>query len=160
MSKVRWTSNNIFTWEIIFLSLYAPSNMITVKAASDIATWTRWSLACCVLVPLRQHFTWQEITKNIYKNTQFIINCCQIEISRELLHTNVLRITANNCFNLLLSAGFMMEMASWDGGISRTVQFLVPKVRGERPLPPRRVFCLKTLCRDDALSSFRALNLS
>ncbi|XP_027885987.1 ferry endosomal RAB5 effector complex subunit 3 isoform X2 [Xiphophorus couchianus] len=25
--------------------------------------------------------------------------------------------------------GFMMEMASWDGGISRTVQFLVPKVR-------------------------------
>lgn len=22
----------------------------------------------------------------------------------------------------------MMEMASWDGGISRTVQFLVPKV--------------------------------
>lgn len=29
----------------------------------------------------------------------------------------------------VLSAGFMMEMASWDGGISRTVQFLVPKVR-------------------------------
>lgn len=27
------------------------------------------------------------------------------------------------------SAGFMMEMASWDGGISRTVQFLVPQVR-------------------------------
>lgn len=26
-------------------------------------------------------------------------------------------------------AGFMMEMASWDGGVSRTVQFLVPKVR-------------------------------
>ncbi|XP_070971517.1 FERRY endosomal RAB5 effector complex subunit 3-like isoform X2 [Oncorhynchus clarkii lewisi] len=25
--------------------------------------------------------------------------------------------------------GFMMEMASWDGGISRTVQFLVPQVR-------------------------------
>lgn len=24
--------------------------------------------------------------------------------------------------------GFMMEMASWDGGISRTVQFLVPQV--------------------------------
>eukprot|EP00069_Balaena_mysticetus_P019792 bmy_12537T0 len=23
--------------------------------------------------------------------------------------------------------GFMMEMASWDGGISRTVQFLVPQ---------------------------------
>lgn len=29
------------------------------------------------------------------------------------------------------SAGFMMEMASWDGGISRTVQFLVPKVMTE-----------------------------
>uniref|UniRef100_A0A667XFK2 FERRY endosomal RAB5 effector complex subunit 3 n=1 Tax=Myripristis murdjan TaxID=586833 RepID=A0A667XFK2_9TELE len=27
--------------------------------------------------------------------------------------------------------GFMMEMASWDGGISRTVQFLVPQVRAE-----------------------------
>lgn len=25
-------------------------------------------------------------------------------------------------------SGFMMEMASWDGGISRTVQFLVPQV--------------------------------
>jgi hypothetical protein len=24
----------------------------------------------------------------------------------------------------------MMEMVSWDGGISRTVQFLVPKVSG------------------------------
>uniref|UniRef100_A0A8C5GDP5 CL004 protein n=1 Tax=Gouania willdenowi TaxID=441366 RepID=A0A8C5GDP5_GOUWI len=28
---------------------------------------------------------------------------------------------------LMLFTGFMMEMASWDGGISRTVQFLVPK---------------------------------
>lgn len=27
----------------------------------------------------------------------------------------------------------MMEMASWDGGISRTVQFLVPKVRSQCP---------------------------
>ncbi|MED6237224.1 hypothetical protein ATANTOWER_021011 [Ataeniobius toweri] len=27
--------------------------------------------------------------------------------------------------------GFMMEMASWDGGISRTVQFLVPKTISE-----------------------------
>lgn len=26
-----------------------------------------------------------------------------------------------------------MEMASWDGGISRTVQFLVPKVRSQCP---------------------------
>lgn len=28
--------------------------------------------------------------------------------------------------------GFMMEMASWDGGISRTVQFVVPKVSLEK----------------------------
>lgn len=34
-------------------------------------------------------------------------------------------------FNLVSLAGFMMEMASWDGGISRTVQFLVPKVRSQ-----------------------------
>lgn len=30
---------------------------------------------------------------------------------------------------VMLLAGFMMEMASWDGGVSRTVQFLVPRVR-------------------------------
>lgn len=33
----------------------------------------------------------------------------------------------------VLFSGFMMEMASWDGGISRTVQFLVPKVRAQSP---------------------------
>lgn len=33
----------------------------------------------------------------------------------------------------VLFPGFMMEMASWDGGISRTVQFLVPKVRAQCP---------------------------
>lgn len=27
-----------------------------------------------------------------------------------------------------------MEMASWDGGVSRTVQFLVPKVRNQCPV--------------------------
>lgn len=35
----------------------------------------------------------------------------------------------DNTFQAVIFAGFMMEMASWDGGISRTVQFLVPKVR-------------------------------
>ncbi|XP_062418742.1 protein C12orf4 homolog isoform X3 [Pungitius pungitius] len=36
--------------------------------------------------------------------------------------------------------GFMMEMASWDGGISRTVQFLVPKIHNaeKRMSPPGR----------------------
>lgn len=37
-------------------------------------------------------------------------------------------LNVNYCQSVLF-AGFMMEMASWDGGISRTVQFLVPKVR-------------------------------
>lgn len=34
----------------------------------------------------------------------------------------------NNIHLIVLYPGFMMEMASWDGGISRTVQFLVPQV--------------------------------
>lgn len=33
-----------------------------------------------------------------------------------------------SCRLFVSFTGFMMEMASWDGGISRTVQFLVPKV--------------------------------
>lgn len=36
-----------------------------------------------------------------------------------------------NLLFLYIYTGFMMEMASWDGGISRTVQFLVPKVRSQ-----------------------------
>ncbi|KAK1804538.1 hypothetical protein P4O66_020548 [Electrophorus voltai] len=33
--------------------------------------------------------------------------------------------------------GFMMEMASWDGGISRTVQFLVPQVQNAEAMTDR-----------------------
>lgn len=43
------------------------------------------------------------------------------------------------------STGFMMEMASWDGGISRTVQFLVPKVRAQCPGSVCFVFYLLSL---------------
>ena len=28
--------------------------------------------------------------------------------------------------NLSIATGFMMEMATWDGGVSRTIQFVVP----------------------------------
>lgn len=79
--------------------------------------------------------------QNRSKNGKTRESECKITLQTDILKWKILLNII--CFHYVSFAGFMMEMASWDGGISRTVQFLVPKVSAE---------CITDISSDTQLS--------